>query len=137
MAALRKEVRSNLMNSSVATTMAWIGGTIFLVAFVWKSRDFFREAWNDAKANQFPPRKCLLAALAHTTLLWLLIIGSFIVFGAVTVKTDSLLVGLLTMGVFAVVLIALLIKLTNTMPVKARDLAKQDRAPSEKPPAGD
>ena len=125
------------MNPSVATTMAWIGGAIFLIAFVWKSRDFFKEAWNDAKANQFPPRKCLLTALAHTTLLWLLIIGSFIVFGVVTVKTDSLVIGLLAMGIFAVVLIALLIKLTNTMPVKAKDLAKQDQARSEKPSPGE
>ena len=135
MAASRKEGRSTPMNASVATIIAWIGGALFLIAFVWKSHDFFKEAWNDAKASGFPPRKCLLTALAHTTLLWLLIIGSFVVFGVVTVKTDSLLIGLLTMGVFAVVLIALLIKLTNTMPVKAKDLAREDPAPSEKPPA--
>ena len=122
------------MSASVATIIAWIGGGFFLIAFVWKSRDFFREAWNDAKANQFPPRKCLLTALAHTTLLWLLIIGSFVVFGVVTVKTDSLLIGLLVMGVFAVVLIALLIKLTNTMPIKAKDLAEGSRKPSETSP---
>ena len=120
--------------SSLATTIAYFGGAIFLIAFVWKSRDFFKEAWADARANQFPPRKCLLIALAHTTLLWLLIIGSFVVFGIVTVKADSLLIGFLVMGVFAVVLIALLIRLTNSMPVKAKDLAKEEAAPPEKPP---
>jgi len=30
-------------------------------------------------------------AIAYTTLLWLLILGSFIVFGVVAIKTDSLL----------------------------------------------
>jgi hypothetical protein len=121
--------------SSVATALAYFGGAIFLIAFLWKSRDFFREAWMDAQANQFPPRKCLLLALAHTTLVWLLIIGSFVIFGIATVKYDSLLMGFLIMGVFVVVVIALLIKLTNSMPIKARDLDKGDADTPDKPSA--
>jgi hypothetical protein len=113
--------------SPAATAVALFGGAIFLIAFVWKSRDFFQEAWKDAQANQFPPRKCLLIALAHTTLLWLLIIGSFVVLGVATLKMKSLLMGFLAMGIFAVVVIVLIIKLTNSMPVKARDLMEKDR----------
>lgn len=122
--------------SPLAKAFAYFGGAIFLIAFVWKSRDFFKEAWNDAQANHFPPRKCLLVALAQTTLLWLLILGSFLVFGIVTVKADSLLIGFLVMGGFAVVLIVLLIKLTNSMPIKAKDLGREGQDPPEKPPSG-
>ena len=111
---------------SLMTPLAYLGGFIFLIAFIWKSGDFFREAWNDAKANRFPPRKCLQVALAHTTLLWLLVLGSFAVLGITTLKADSLLVGLIVMAVWVVSLILLLIKLSNTMPVKAKDI-KDDR----------
>lgn len=112
--------------SNMMTPLAYLGGAIFLVAFIWKSRDFFMEAWNDAKANQFAPRKCLQIALAHTSLLWLLILGSFAVLGITTLKADSLLVGLVVMAVWVVSLMVLLMKLSNTMPVKAKD-PKDDR----------
>ena len=105
---------------SLMTPLAYLGGAIFLIAFIWKSYDFFKEAWNDAKANRFPPRKCFQIALAHTTLLWLLILGSFAVLGITTLKADSLLIGLIVMAVWGVGLILLIMKLGNTMPVKAR-----------------
>jgi hypothetical protein len=114
--------------SPLATTFAFLGGAIFLTLFVWKSRDFFKEAWNDAKANQFPPKKCLYVALAQTTLRWLVLVGSFVVFGATAVKADSLLAGLGVMAIWVIVLIAIIIKITRTMPIKAEDLEK-------KPPA--
>ena len=107
--------------SSLMTPLAYLGGAIFLSAFIWKSYDFFKEAWSDAKANQFPPRKCLQVALAHTALLWLLVLGSFAVLGITTLKADSLLIGLIVMAVWVVGLIVLLMKLGNTMPVKAKD----------------
>jgi hypothetical protein len=107
--------------NSLMTPLAYLGGAIFLIAFVWKSFDFFKEAWNDAKANRFPPRKCFQVALAHTILLWLLILGSFAVLGITTLKADSLLIGLIVMAVWVVGLIGLLIKLSNSMPVKAKD----------------
>ena len=107
--------------SSLMTPLAYLGGAIFLIAFVWKSFDFFKEAWHDAKANQFPPRKCFQVALTHTALLWLLILGSFAVLGLTTLKADSLLIGLIVMAVWVVGLIVLLMKLSNSMPVKAKD----------------
>jgi TRAP-type C4-dicarboxylate transport system permease small subunit len=107
--------------NNLMTPLAYLGGAIFLIAFIWKSYDFFKEAWNDAKANQFPPRKCFQAAMAHTTLLWLLILGSFAVLGITTLKADSLLIGLIVMAVWVIGMIVLLMKLSNTMPVKAKD----------------
>ena len=107
--------------SSLMTPLAYLGGAIFLIAFIWKSYDFFKEAWMDARANRFPPRKCFQIALAHTTLLWLLILGSFAVFGITTMKSGSFLIGLLVMAVWVVVLILLIMKLGNRMPVRARD----------------
>jgi hypothetical protein len=114
--------------SSTMTSLAYLGGAIFLIAFVWKSYDFFKEAWNDAKANEFPPRKCFQVALAQTALLWLLILGSFAVLGITALKADSLLIGLVAMAVWVVVLIVLLMKLSNTMPIKAKD-HKNDQHP--------
>jgi hypothetical protein len=119
--------------SSMMTPLAYLGGAIFLIAFIWKSRDFFMEAWNDAKANQFPPRKCLQIALAHTSLLWLLILGSFAVLGITTMKADSLLIGLVVMAVWVVSLMVLLMKLSNTMPLKAKD-PKADQKPKRPDP---
>jgi hypothetical protein len=113
---------------SMMTPLAYLGGAIFLIAFIWKSYDFFKEAWNDAKANDFPPPKCLQVALAHTALLWLLILGSFAVLGITTLKADSLLIGLIVMAVWVVGLIVVFIKLSNTMPVKAKD-RKDDQHP--------
>ena len=103
------------------TPLAYIGGAIFLIAFIWKSYDFFKEAWKDAQANRFPPRKCFQIALAHTILLWLLILGSFAVLGITTLKADSLLIGLFVMAVWVVALILLIMKLGNSMPIKAKD----------------
>ena len=113
------------MNSSTPL-IAYLGGAIFLIAFIWKSRDFFKEAWNDARANQFPPGKCFQIAVAHTVLLWLLILGSFILLGIATLKADSLLIGLIVMAVWVVALIVLIMRLSNAMPVKAKD-RKKDR----------
>ena len=107
--------------STTATVVAYIGGAIFLILFVWKSRDFFNEAWADAKANQLPPKKCLAIAIIQTTLRWLVMIGSFVVFGVTTIKTDSLLAGFLVMAVWVVFLIAIIIKMTRSMPIKAGD----------------
>ena len=118
------------MNSSTPL-IAYLGGAIFLIAFIWKSRDFFKEAWNDAKANQFPPGKCFQIALSYTTLLWLLILGSFAVLGIVTLKADSLLIGLIVMAVWVVALIVLLMHLANTMPIKAKDLKKDQGSRTE------
>jgi len=114
--------------NSLMIPLAYLGGTLFLIAFFWKSFDFFKEAWNDAKANRFPPRKCLRVALAHTALLWLLILGSFVLLGITTFKTGSLLIGLMVMAVWVVTLIVLLMKLGNSMPVKARDLQDDQSA---------
>ena len=113
---------------SMMTPIAYLGGAIFLIAFIWKSYDIFKEAWNDAKVNEFPPRKCLQVALAHTALIWLLILGSFAVLGLTMLKTDSLLIGLIVMAVWVVGLIVVLMKLSNTMPVKAKD-RKNDQHP--------
>ena len=113
--------------SPLATTLAYIGGAIFVVLFVWKSRDFYKEAWADAQANQFPPRKCLHVAIAHTTLRWLLLIGSFVVLAIVSFKAESLAIGLGVMAVWATSLIVLIIKITRSMPIKAKDLAKDDQ----------
>lgn len=121
--------------SPAATFLAYTGGAILIILFVWKSRDFYKEAWNDAKANGFPPRKCLCVALAYTTLLWLLIVGSFIVFGITAIKADSLIVGLLTMAVFTVIVIGLIIKMAAGMPVKAKHQAQGD-TPPERPSGG-
>ena len=41
--------------------------------------------------------------------------------GITTLKADSLLIGLIVMAVWVVGLIVLLMKLGNTMPVKAKD----------------
>ena len=112
--------------SPIATIFAYLGGVIFVVLFVWKSRDFYKEALNDARANNLPPEKCITMAITYTTLLWLLILGSFFVFGVVAVKAGSLLLGLMTMAIWVIVLIGCIIKLTRSMPVKARDL-KNDR----------
>jgi len=117
--------------NSLMSPLAYLGGAIFLIAFFWKSRDFFKEAWNDAQANQFPPGKCLQIALAHTALLWLLILGSFAVLGFVTLKADSLLIGLIVMAVWVVAVIVLLIHLANTMPIKAKDLKKDQGSRTE------
>jgi len=116
--------------NSLMTPLAYLGGAIFLIAFFWKSFDFFKEAWNDAKANRFPPRKCFQVALAYTALLWLLILGSFGVLGVTTLKTDSLLIGLMVMAVWVVALIVLLMKLGNSMPVKAKAKDRQDDQPT-------
>ena len=106
---------------SLMPLLAYLGGAIFLIAFIWKSHDFFKEAWNDARANQFPPGKCFRIALAHTTLLWMLILGSFAVLGIAALKADSLLIGLIVMAVWVVAVIVLLMNLANTMPIKAKD----------------
>lgn len=113
--------------SSTATIFAYIGGAIFVVLFVWKSRDFYKEVWNDAQANQFPPRKCRQVAIAHTTLRWLLLIGSFVVLAIVAFKADNLAIGLGVMAVWATALIVLIIKITRSMPIKAKDLANESR----------
>ena len=110
--------------NSLMPLLAYLGGAIFLIAFIWKSHDFFKEAWNDAKASQFPPGKCFRIALAHTTLLWMLILGSFAVLGISALKADSLLIGLFVMAVWVVAVIVLLMNLSNTMPIKAKDLKK-------------
>ena len=107
--------------SSLMTPLAYLAGAIFLIAFSWKSYDFFKEARKDAQAKRFPPRKCFRIALAHTTLLWLLILGSFAVFGITTMASDSFLIGRLVMAVWVVALILLIMKLGNRMPVRARD----------------
>ena len=112
--------------SPLATALAYIGGAIFVVLFVWKSRDFYKEAWADAKANQFPPRKCMHVAIAHTTLRWLLLIGSFVVLAIVSSKAGSLAIGLGVMAVWATSMIVLIIKMTRSMPIKAKDLDKGD-----------
>jgi hypothetical protein len=112
--------------SPIATIFAGLGGVISVVLFVWKSRDFYKEALNDARANKLPPQKCITMAITYTTLLWLLILGSFFVFGVTAVKADSLLFGLMTMAIWVIVLIGCIIKLTRSMPVKARDF-KNDR----------
>jgi|GEM_PF-2480201 len=114
--------------STIATVFAFIGGAIFLILFVWKSRDFYKEAWRNAEANQFPPRKCLFIAIAYTALLWLLILGSFVVFGMATIKADSLLAGLVVMAVWVVALILLIMKLSSAMPIKAK--GPEDDVPS-------
>lgn len=114
--------------STIAAVFAFIGGAIFLILFVWKSRDFFQEAWRNAEANRFPPRKCLAIAIAYTALVWLLILGSFVVFGAATIKADSLLAGLVVMAVWVVALILLIMKLSGAMPIKAE--AQKDDKPS-------
>ena len=114
--------------SPIATILAYLGGAIFVVLFVWKSRDFYKEALNDARANQLPPPKCITMAIAYTALLWLLILGSFVVLGVITVKANSLLAGLVVMAVWVVILIAIIIRITRLMPFKARDL-KNDRHP--------
>lgn len=108
--------------SPLATTLAYIGGAIFVVLFVWKSRDFYKEAWADAQANQFPPRKCMHVAIAHTTLRWLLLIGSFVILAIVSSKAGSLAIGLGVMAVWAILMIVLIIKMTRSMPIKAKDL---------------
>jgi TRAP-type C4-dicarboxylate transport system permease small subunit len=118
-----------------ATILVYLGSAIFLVLLVWKSRDFFKEAWNDAHANGFPPRKCLYVAIAYTTLLWLLIVGSFIVFGLTAIKTDSLPLGLMTMAVYSVVVIGLIIRMAASMPIKAGKGPRGDGAPEGKPSA--
>jgi len=112
--------------SPLATTLAYIGGAIFVVLFVWKSRDFYKEAWADAQANQFPPRKCMHVAIAHTTLRWLLLIGSFVILAIVSSKAGSLAIGLGVMAVWAILMIVLIIKMTRSMPIKAKDLKKDD-----------
>jgi hypothetical protein len=48
------------------------------------------------------------------------------VFGVTAVKADSLLFGLMTMAIWVIVLIGCIIKLTRSMPIKARDF-KNDR----------
>jgi len=113
--------------SPTATIFACIGGAIFIVLFVWKSRDFYKEAFNDAQANQFPPRKCRQVAIAHTTLRWLLLIGSFVILVIVSFKADSLAIGLGVMAVWATSMIVLIIKITRSMPIKAKDLANVSR----------
>jgi len=113
--------------SPFATTLAYIGGAIFVVLFVWKSRDFYREAWADAQANQFPLRKCRQVAIAHTALRWLLLIGSFIILAIVSLKTDSFAIGLGAMAVWAISMIVLIIKITRSMPIKAKDLGNDRR----------
>ena len=117
--------------SPLATTLAYIGGAIFVVLFIWKSRDFYREAWADARANQFPPRKCRNVAIAHTTLRWLLLIGSFVILAIVSSKAGSLAIGLGVMAVWAMSLIVLIIKITRSMPLKAKDLDKDQPQSSE------
>lgn len=117
--------------SPLATTLAYIGGAIFIILFVWKSRDFYKEAWADARANQFPPGKCRNVAIAHTTLRWLLLVGSFVVLAIVSLKTDSLAIGLGVMAVWATSLIALIIKITRSMPIKAKDLEQDNRHPTK------
>jgi hypothetical protein len=112
--------------SPIETIFAYLGGGIFVVLFVWKSRDFYKEALNDARANKLPPQKCITVAITYTTLLWLLILGSFVVLGVTAVKAGSLLLGLMTMAIWVIVLIGCIIKLARSMPVKARDL-KNDR----------
>ena len=114
--------------SLIATIFAYLGGAIFVVLFVWKSRDFYKEALNDARANKLPPQKCITVAITYTTLLWLLILGSFVVLGVTAVKADSLLAGLAVMAVWVVILIAIIIKITRMMPVKARDLENDRHA---------
>ena len=114
--------------SPIATVFAYLGGAIFVVLFVWKSRDFYKEALNDARANQLPPQKCAIMANAYTTLLWFLILGSFVVFGVTAFKADSLLFGLITMAIWVIVLIGCIIKLTRSMPVKARDLRNDQQS---------
>jgi len=113
--------------SSTATLFAWFGGAIFVVLFVWKSRDFYKEVWHDAQANQFPARKCRQVAIVHTTLRWLLLIGSFVVLAIVTFKTGSLALGLGVMAVWATTLIVFIIKITRSMPIKAKDMGHEDR----------
>jgi hypothetical protein len=113
--------------SPAATIFAYIGGAIFIVLFVWKSRDFYKEAWNDAQANHFPPRKCRQVAIVHTTLRWLLLVGSFVVLAIVSHKAGSLAIGLGVMAVWATSLIVLIIKITRSMPIKAKDLANESR----------
>ena len=112
-----------MVMSPAVKTFAFAGGAIFLILFAWKSRDFFKEAWDNARANEFPPRKCLFIALAYTTLLWLLLLGSFAVFGIISVKADSLAIGLGAMALWVIVIIGSIIKLTRAMPIKARDLS--------------
>jgi hypothetical protein len=111
--------------SPMIQILAYVGGAIVIILFVWKSRDFFKEAWDDARANQFPPRQCLYIALAHTTLRWLLLIGSFVVFGIISVKADSLVIGLAAMTLWVVVIIGGIIKLTRSMPIKAREISEE------------
>ena len=108
--------------SPIETIFAYLGGGIFVVLFVWKSRDFYKEALNDARANKLPPQKCITMAIAYTALRWLLILGSFVVLGVTAVKADSLLAGLVVMAVWVVILIAIIIRITRMMPIKARDL---------------
>ena len=72
--------------SPIATIFAYLGGAIFVVLFIWKSRDFYKEALNDARANKLPPQKCITVAITYTTLLWLLILGSFVVLGVTAIK---------------------------------------------------
>lgn len=117
--------------SPLATTLAYIGGAIFIILFVWKSRDFYKEAWADAHANQFPPGKCRNAAIALTTLRWLLLIGSFIILAIAFLKTDSLPIGLAVMAVWVFAVIALIIRITRSMPIKAKDLDQEHRRPPE------
>lgn len=113
--------------SPLATTLAYIGGAIFVVLFVWKSRDFYKEARADAEANQFPPHKCRNVAIAHTTLRWLLLLGSFVVLAIVSFKAGSLAIGLGVMALWACLMIALIIKITRSMPIKAKDLDNDNR----------
>jgi hypothetical protein len=114
--------------SPIATIFAYLGGAIFVVLFVWKTRDFYKEALSDARANQLPPQKSVTMAIAYTALLWLLILGSFVVLGVTAHKAGSLLAGLVVMAVWVVILIAIIIKITRMMPIKARDL-NDDRHP--------
>ena len=113
--------------SPFATTLAYIGGAIFVVLFVWKSRDFYKEAWADAQANQFLSQKCRQVAIALTSLRWLLLIGSFVVLAIVSFKAGSLAIGLGVMAVWATSMIVLIIKITRSMPIKAKDLDNDSR----------
>ena len=55
----------------------------------------------------------------------------FIVIAIVTLKADSLAIGLGGMAVWVIALIVLIIKITRSMPIKAKDLDQEGQQSSK------